>query len=125
MPRGPWAYSCGIMRGEQVTTKRFEVGARVHEPTYGSGSVIAVEDAFTRIQFDDNTVRKFLTSLAKLEPSSEPAPAARPARSRKRKTASAKSTKAKKAAAPADIAVDVDAVDAHPAQADLDAEIGD
>jgi hypothetical protein len=81
--------------------KRFDVGARVHEPTYGPGSVIAIEDAFTRIQFDDNTVRKFLTSLAKLEPSSEPAPTARP-RTRKRKTTTAsagKSTKAAKSAA--------------------------
>lgn len=104
-----------------MATKRFEVGARVHEPTYGSGSVIAVEDAFTRIQFDDNTERKFLTSLARLEPSSEPAPAPRSARSRKRKPASGK---AKKAAAP-DIQVDVDAVDAHPAEGGLDADIGD
>ena len=107
-----------------MATKRFEVGARVHEPTYGSGSVIAVEDAYTRIQFDDNTVRKFLTSLAKLELSSEPAPAARSARSRKRKTASAKSAKAKKAAA-AEIHVDVEAVDAPPDDGGLDAEIGD
>ncbi|MDP6582124.1 MAG: hypothetical protein QF681_15835 [Vicinamibacterales bacterium] len=74
--------------------KRFEVGSRVHEPTYGLGSVIAVEDAFTRIQFDDKTVRKFLTSLAKIEPSSEPAP---PTRARKRKTATASKT-TKKAA---------------------------
>ena len=97
----------------------------MHEPTYGSGSVIAVEDAYTRIQFDDNTVRKFLTSLAKLELSSEPAPAARSARSRKRKTASsAKSAKAKKAAA-AEIHVDVEAVDAPPDDGGLDAEIGD
>ena len=95
----------------------------MHEPTYGPGSVIAVEDAYTRIQFDDNTVRKFLTSLAKLELSSEPAPAARSARSRKRKTASAKSTKAKKAAA--EIHVDVEAVDAPPDDGGLDAEIGD
>jgi len=75
--------------------KHFDVGARVHEPTYGPGSVIAVEDLFTRIQFDDNTVRKFLTSLARLEPSSEPAPKAR---TRKRKTTTAKT---KKTAAPA------------------------
>ena len=111
-----------------MTTKRFEVGARVHEPTYGSGSVISVEDAYTRIQFDDNTVRKFLTSLAKLEPTSEPAPPARPARTRKRKTASAgKSTKAKKSAAPVEVEVDLDAVDAHPADPDahLDADLGD
>ena len=109
-----------------MTTKRFEVGARVHEPTYGSGSVISVEDAFTRIQFDDNTVRKFQTSLAKLEPTDEPAPAARPQRARRRKAASpAKSTKAKKAAV--DVDIDLDAVDAHgsPVDADLDADMAD
>jgi hypothetical protein len=75
--------------------KRFDVGSRIHEPTYGLGSVIAIEDAFIRIQFDDNSVRKFLTSLAKLEHSSEPAPASR-SRSRKRKTTTA--GKAKKSA---------------------------
>ena len=55
--------------------KRFEVGARVMEPTYGLGSVIAVEDAYTRIQFDEHGVKKFLTSMSKLEPSDEPVPA--------------------------------------------------
>ena len=75
--------------------KRFDVGARVHEPTYGLGSVIAVEDVFTRIQFDDKTVRKFLTSLATIEPSSEPPPVKSP-RARKRKTASTKTAKAAK-----------------------------
>ena len=65
--------------------KRFEVGARVHEPTYGLGSVIAIEDAFVRIQFDDKVARKFLLRLAKLESSAEPAPAAR-SRARKRKS---------------------------------------
>ena len=82
--------------------KRFDVGSRIHEPTYGLGSVIAIEDAFIRIQFDDNSVRKFLTSLAKLEHSSEPAPVSRQ-RARKRKTAGAgkakKSAPRKKAAA--------------------------
>ena len=109
---------------ETVTTKRFEVGARVHEPTYGSGSVISVEDAFTRIQFDDNTVRKFLTSLAKLEPTNEPAPAARPHRARKRKAAASAKSKAKQAAA---VEIDLDAVDANVAagNAALDADIGD
>ena len=76
--------------------KRLDVGARVHEPTYGHGSVIAVENAFTRIQFDDNTVRKFLTSLARLEPSSEPAPVKR-SRARARKSKATKSA-AKKTA---------------------------
>ena len=45
------------------------------EPTYGLGSVIAVEDAYTRVQFDEHGVKKFLTSMSKLEPSDEPAPA--------------------------------------------------
>ena len=54
--------------------KRFDVGARVMEPTYGLGSVIAVEDAYTRVQFDEHGMKKFLTSMSKLEPSDEPAP---------------------------------------------------
>ena len=55
--------------------KRFEVGARVVEPTYGLGSVVAVEDAYTRVQFDEHGVKKFLTSMSRLEPSDEPVPA--------------------------------------------------
>lgn len=72
--------------------KRFEVGARVVEPTYGLGSVIAIEDAYTRVEFDEHGPKKFLTSLARLEPSSEPAPAGSKAkRARKsRKTATKK-----------------------------------
>lgn len=66
--------------------KRFEVGARVVEPTYGLGSVIAVEDAYTRVQFDEHGVKKFLTSMSKLEPSDEPAPAgARGLKARKKR----------------------------------------
>jgi len=66
--------------------KRFEVGARVVEPTYGLGSVIAVEDAYTRVQFDEHGVKKFLTSMSKLEPSDEPMPAgARGAKPRKKR----------------------------------------
>jgi hypothetical protein len=47
----------------------------VVEPTYGLGSVIAVEDAYTRVQFDEHGIKKFLTSMSKLEPSNEPVPA--------------------------------------------------
>ena len=66
--------------------KRFDVGARVMEPTYGLGSVIAVEDAYTRVQFDEHGVKKFLTSMSKLEPSDEPAPAgARGVKTRKKR----------------------------------------
>ena len=67
--------------------KRFEVGARVVEPTYGLGSVIAVEDAYTRVQFDEHGVKKFLTSMSRLEPSDEPIPAGlRSGRPRKKRT---------------------------------------
>ena len=110
-----------------MATKRFEVGARVHEPTYGSGSVVSVEDAFTRIQFDDNTVRKFLTSLARLEPTNEPAPAARSQRTRKRKTSSSAKSAKTKQAAPVDVDIDLDAVDGHVSgvDAELGADVGD
>ena len=54
--------------------KRFDVGSRVVEPTYGLGSVVAVEDNYTRVQFDEHGMKKFLTSMSRLEPSSEPVP---------------------------------------------------
>ncbi len=71
--------------------KRFEVGARVVEPTYGLGSVIAVEDAYTRVQFDEHGVKKFMTSMSKLEPSNEPVPAGlRTSKPRKKRVTKAK-----------------------------------
>ena len=71
--------------------KRFEVGARVVEPTYGLGSVIAVEDAYTRVQFDEHGVKKFMTSMSKLEPSNEPVPPGlRSGKPRKKRTVKAK-----------------------------------
>lgn len=75
--------------------KQFSIGARISEPTYGVGSVIAIEDTYTRIQFDEHGVKKFLTSLANLESSKVPAPerlkSGKPRR--KRKTAVAKTIK--------------------------------
>jgi hypothetical protein len=62
-------------RSRSSVMKRFDVGARVVEPTYGLGSVVAVEDAYTRVQFDEHGVKKFLTSMSRLEPSDEPVPA--------------------------------------------------
>jgi hypothetical protein len=77
--------------------KRFDVGSRVVEPTYGLGSVIAVEDAYTRVQFDEHGVKKFLTSMSRLEPSDEPVPAGLRGKTRKKRT----TKKAAAAAAPA------------------------
>ena len=82
--------------------KRFDVGSRVVEPTYGLGSVIAVEDNYTRVQFDEHGAKKFLTSMSKLEPSDEPAPpGARGAKTRKKRV-----TKKAAVAAPAAQAAD-------------------
>jgi hypothetical protein len=79
------------VRKEPLKMKRFEVGARVVEPTYGLGSVIAVEDAYTRVQFDEHGVKKFMTSMSKLEPSNEPVPAGlRSGKPRKKRTVKAK-----------------------------------
>ena len=52
--------------------KRFDVGDRVVEPTYGHGNVVSVEDEYMRIEFDEHGTKKFLISLAKLERSTEP-----------------------------------------------------
>ena len=84
--------------------KRFDVGSRVVEPTYGLGSVVAVEDNYTRVQFDEHGVKKFLTSLSRLEPSNEPAPAGLKAKGRKKRTT-------KKAAAAAEEPVETEAVE--------------
>ena len=85
--------------------KRFDVGARVVEPTYGLGSVVAVEDNYTRVQFDEHGVKKFLTSMSRLEPSSEPLPPGMKAKVRKKRTT-------KKAVAVAEPAEAVEAADA-------------
>ena len=78
--------------------KQFAIGARISEPTYGVGLVIAIEDAYTRIQFDEHGVKKFLTSLATLESSKVPLPdrLKNGKIRRKRKTAGAKTTKPKR-----------------------------
>jgi hypothetical protein len=74
-------------RFKERVMKRFEVGARVVEPTYGLGSVVAVEDAYTRVQFDEHGIKKFLTSMSRLEPSDEPVPAGlRSGKPRKKRT---------------------------------------
>ena len=73
--------------------KRFDVGARLSEPTYGLGSVIAVEDAYVRIDFDEHGVKKFLISHATFKSSKEPAPS----RTRRKRKTVVKSSKTKTA----------------------------
>ena len=73
--------------------KLFEVGSRVVEPTYGLGAVIAVENGFLRIDFDEHGVKKFMTSLSQLEPSSEPTPEKSRKTRRRRKATKASAAK--------------------------------
>ena len=78
-----------------TVAKNYAIGARISEPTYGDGSVVAVEDAFLRIAFDDDGVKKFKISLARLERSTKPAPASVRKRKRASKTIKPKTIKPK------------------------------
>ena len=53
---------------------RFAKGDRVAETRYGAGNVVAVDERYTTINFDDGLVRKFVTRLARLTATSEPRP---------------------------------------------------
>jgi hypothetical protein len=61
----------------------FSVDDRITSPAYGEGTVRAVDEKFTTIEFDDSGKRRFLTSLVKLERSDSPRPAPKPERARK------------------------------------------
>lgn len=67
----------------------FRKGDRVFQAQYGAGDILAADDRYTIIEFDDGAVRKFVTRLLRLQPSGEPRPL-KPApqlrRQRKRRT---------------------------------------
>ena len=67
--------------------KRFDVGDRVVEPTYGHGNIVSVEDDYMRIEFDEHGTKKILTSLAKLERSTEPGARKKKKKASKKKAA--------------------------------------
>ena len=69
---------------------RFNVGDRVAQPQYGAGTIAAVNDFHTTIDFDDHGRRTFATNLVQLEPSAIPAPPPAPKRARKRAAVVAK-----------------------------------
>jgi hypothetical protein len=65
----------------------FSVDDRITSPTYGEGTVRAVDEKFTTIEFDENGTRRFLTSLVQLERSDSQRPPPKPERAKKgRKT---------------------------------------
>jgi hypothetical protein len=44
----------------------FQKGDRVFQAQYGVGDVLAVDERYTTIEFDDGGVRKFVTRLLQL-----------------------------------------------------------
>lgn len=52
----------------------YAIGDRVSQPQYGAGTITAVDDHHTVIDFDEHGPRTFSTPLVKLERSSTIAP---------------------------------------------------
>lgn len=74
--------------------KSWTKGDRVSQPTYGSGTLVEVNEHHTVIDFDEHGRRVFSTRLVVLSTTNEPAPAKAP---RKRATRAKKEPKAKEA----------------------------
>ena len=56
----------------------FQRDDRVFHALYSAGLVVAVDARYTTIAFDDGAVRKFVTTLMQLEPSTLPLPPSPP-----------------------------------------------
>ena len=54
--------------------KNWSKGDRVSQPTYGSGTLVEVNEHHTVIDFDEGGRKTFATRLVALQASSEPAP---------------------------------------------------
>ena len=54
--------------------RAFSVGNRVSQPQYGAGTVAAVNEYHTTVDFDDHGPRTFATPLVRLEHSATTAP---------------------------------------------------
>ena len=64
--------------------KAWTKGDRVVQPTYGSGTLVEVNEHHTVIDFDEHGIRRFSTSMVKLERSSTVEPGKPPKRTRKK-----------------------------------------
>jgi hypothetical protein len=56
---------------------------RVNHSVFGSGTIVAINERLTTIDFDGVGTKKFMTNLVKLAPSDTPAPA-KPVRKKKK-----------------------------------------
>ncbi len=64
------------------TMKNWSKGDRVMQPTYGTGTLVEVNEHHTVIDFDEHGRRTFATRLVTLQASNEPAPNKAPTRKR-------------------------------------------
>lgn len=78
--------------------KAWAKGDRVVQPTYGSGTLVEVNEHHTVIEFDEHGRKMFSTRLVTLQATSEPAPA-KAARKRATKAKPKAEKAAKKSAA--------------------------
>lgn len=81
--------------------KAWTKGDRVVQPTYGSGTLVEVNEHHTVIEFDEHGRKTFATRLVVLQATNEPAPAKTP-----RKRATKAKPKAEKTAKKAAVASD-------------------
>lgn len=67
-----------------VARNRANLGAkaRIDHAVYGLGTILAVSELYTTIQFDDASTRRFVNSLVQLKSTDTPAPT-RPVRKKK------------------------------------------
>jgi hypothetical protein len=72
--------------------KRYNVGDRVMQTTYGAGTVTLVNEYHTVVDFDEHGSRTFVTGIVQLEPSDTVAPERRK-RTRRSPAATAPSSK--------------------------------
>ena len=79
-----------LTRARRTPMRVYAKGDRVAQAQYGAGTVTDANEHHTVIDFDAHGLRRFATRLVRLEPSSEPAPAGKPAARRTTRTAKAK-----------------------------------
>ena len=58
----------------RFSVKVYSKGARVSQPNYGPGTVTDADAHHTVIDFDNHGLKRFVTTMVALAPSSEPAP---------------------------------------------------
>jgi len=81
-------------------TRAFVPNDRVTHTLFGMGTIVECDPRKTVIEFDDNSVRKFVTSLVQLEKALDQTPLQKPKAARKSRAKKA-ATPAAKAATPA------------------------